>query len=120
MCMELHLPQLRLHGASRANDQVSRFVVWRAQNWDGDTRTFFRAARGLVTTQGTVHVQRAGLQRGTKHGIFHSPSTPKREGWRVAISARITRADAVARVDGFCSSGCYSMELGPEGEWRLP
>lgn len=89
-------------------------------NWDCDSRTYFSAARGLLTTHGTAHVQRAGMQRGTKHGVFHSPGEPAREGWRVALSARITRPDGEERVAGFKAKGAYTMELGPEGDWSLP
>ena len=66
-----------------------------------------------------MHVQRAGLQRSTKHGVFHSPGKAAREGWRVALSARITKLDAEERVGRFCADGCYSEELGPAGDWGL-
>ena len=38
--------------------------------------------RALGTPHGLVHVQRAGLQRGTKHGVFHFPGRAAREGHR--------------------------------------
>ena len=51
-------------------------VLWRpCLNWQarGDV---FCAARALGTPHGCVHVQRAGLQARSKHGVFHTPGAP--------------------------------------------
>ena len=103
-------------------DSAKEVVLWKpALNWDHDTPTFFRAARGIETCHGMAHIQRAGLQLGTKHGVFHSSAEEHgvRTGWRVALSARITRPDAVERVEGHRAAGKYSQELGPDGDWSL-
>ena len=69
-------------------DSGKEVVLWKpCLNWEAKDG-IFTAARALQTSQGTVHVQRAGLQRQTKHGVFHMPGRGAREGWRVAITAR--------------------------------
>lgn len=94
--------------------------MWRpTTNWSshGDV---FTAARALVTTQGMAHVQRAGLQRDAQHGIFHSPGTEARAGYRVALTGRITFPNAAERVAPHEQKGHYSSVLGPDGAWSLP
>ena len=107
----------------RAEDANKEVVLWQpVLNWEHDTRTVFKAARGLLTDHGTVHVQRAGLQVGARHGVFHAASKLKREGWRVALSARITHpADVTAaRLEPFRVKGAYTAEWGPDGDYTLP
>ena len=95
-------------------------MLWRnALNWDCRGGTYC-AARGLRTTHGVVHVQRAGLQATTKHGVFHSLGAPPRSGYRVALTARITFPDAAARVERFVEQKAYRAHFGPTGEWWLP
>lgn len=103
-----------------AEDAGKESVLWRpVLNWQprGDP---FCAARCLVTTQGVAHVQRAGLQAVAKHGVFHTPDTAGRSGYRVALTGRITHVDASQRVEEHASKGQYSCTLGPEGSWHLP
>ena len=75
-----------------------------------------------------VHVQRAGLQSGALHGIFHTPvfenggSEPKsdpRRGYRVAITARITHANSDELVKPYLDNDHYSIVLGPNGNRTL-
>ena len=95
-------------------------VLWRpCLNWDARNDSFC-AARALVTTHGMAHVQRAGLQRTAKHGVFHSPLTEERRGYRVALTGRITHADAAERVAELAAKEHYAHELGPDGKWHLP
>ena len=88
-------------------------------NWEAREGAF-TAARALATPHGMAHVQRCGLQRATKHGVFHYPRRERREGWRVALTARITKPDAAGRVANFVVEGAYSEQIGPEGKWQLP
>ena len=93
-------------------------------------RGLYLAARGLKTTHGMVHVQRAGLQSAAQHGIFHTPMgvildaeedvSTQRKGYRVAITARITRPEAVDQVRAYLEKDQYQMVLGPDGNWTLP
>ena len=100
-------------------------VLWRpALNWNGGGDVF-TAARALCTPHGIAHVQRAGMQRNTKHGVFHLPGTDARVGYRVALTARITRPDAMERVEkveqqAARGSRAYCRRFGPEGAWTLP
>lgn len=102
-------------------DSGKEVVLWRpVLNWDENTPTYYHAARGLRTVHGTAHVQRAGLQKGAQHGIFHTPVTQagERVGWRCALSARITWPDAEERLEPFILQ--YKASFGPEGQWTLP
>ena len=106
--------------ARPAVDGGKECVLWRPLlNWDVAGGAF-SAARALPTPHGTVHIQRAGLQRQTKHGVFHAPGTPARESWRVALTARVTKPDATALVDEWEKRKAYSETFGPEGKWTLP
>ena len=103
-----------------AADSGKEVVLWRPiLNWEAGDGAF-TAARALQTPHGVAHIQRAGLQRGTKHGVFHGPGREERVGWRVALTARITKPDAQALVDKWAATGAYSESFGPEGEWTLP
>lgn len=88
-------------------------------NWQASEGAF-TAARALRTPHGTVHIQRAGLQRVAKHGVFHAPSTPPREAWRVALTGRVAKPDAAALVEEWAAKGAYSETFGPDGQWQLP
>jgi hypothetical protein len=77
---------------------------------------------------GMVHVQREGLQSHALHGIFHTPVihdgekervVNPREGYRVAITARITHDDSERRVEPFLKDDYYSCVLGPNGDKTL-
>ena len=75
-----------------------------------------------------VHVQRAGLQSGAQHGIFHTPvfdngsnepgSDPRR-GYRVAITARITHENSDQLLKPYLGNDHYSVVLGPNGNKTL-
>lgn len=83
----------------------------------------YAAARAVPTTHGMMHVQHAGLQRHAQHGIFHNPrgNDPEqqpRQGYRVAITARIAKPDAVESLRPFRHQYCAT--LGPEGQVKLP
>mmetsp|Transcript_10791 Transcript_10791/g.25757 ORF Transcript_10791/g.25757 Transcript_10791/m.25757 type:complete len:126 (-) Transcript_10791:1620-1997(-) len=82
----------------------------------------YLAARALVTTHGMMHVQRAGLQKHAQHGIFHTPQSAVRTGYRTAITARIThRGTAAAEsLQPFLEQGVYKGVLGPGGNLTLP
>ena len=62
----------------------------------------YLAARACPTKHGQVHIQRAGLQKDTLHGIFHTPLCKNEEeiesctgrggprtGYRVAITGKL-------------------------------
>ena len=77
----------------------------------------YNAARAVFTTHGMMHVQQAGLQSMAVHGVFHTPQdTNQRQGYRVAITARISKLDASEIVDGFSRKGSYCEECGPGGD----
>jgi hypothetical protein len=102
-------------------DSSKEMVVWKpSQNWDWDPNPLSGSARAIVTPHGCAHIQRAGLQRATKHGVFHNPFTPAREGWRVALTARVAKVDAAELLDEHIVTGAYVEQLGPDGQWRLP
>ena len=74
----------------------------------------------LLTTNLQQHVQRAGLQRHAQHGIFHAPlNEESRRGYRVAITARITKPTAATIVEEYKRRGAYNSERGPNGDHQL-
>ena len=87
---------------------------------DGSSNTEYHAARAVSTTHAMIHVQRAGLQKIAVHGIFHAPDASERQGYRVAITARITKPnnDAEASLRPFEHQYCATF--GPEGDVKLP
>lgn len=92
---------------------------------DGERGTinnnYYLAARSVRTTHGMIHIQRAGLQAKTKHGIFHAPGDEdERRGYRVAITARVAWPDAEERLAPFIERGEYCRTLGPDGQDKLP
>jgi len=100
-------------------DSGKELVMWRP-SLNFDVTGPFSAARALQTPHGCAHVQRAGLQRQTKHGVFHVPGKPMRESWRVALTARVTKMDATALTNELAERGAYSERFGPDGAWTLP
>ena len=60
----------------------------------------------LPTPHGTAHLQRAGLQRQTKHGVFHAPSAAKRDR-----QAAYEEAARLALVVDPAASGAQLVEL---------
>jgi hypothetical protein len=77
----------------------------------------YHAARALSTTQGLMHIQQAGLQSKACHGVFHTPNdTNPRQGYRVAITARVSKVDAAAIAQEFFQKGSYCQEYGPDGD----
>jgi hypothetical protein len=56
-------------------DNGKELVLWKLllsfnpQNND----SLYMAARAIQMTHGMIHVQQAGLQNSTQHGIFHTP-----------------------------------------------
>lgn len=118
---------------SPTQDSGKEVVLWRpthnfsaivptvTEGKEGFTRAddSYHAARALVTTHGMVHVQRAGLQDASVHGIFHTPGeTAPRHGYRVAVTARITKADREDCLQPHLAS--YMATLGPLGDTTLP
>jgi len=77
----------------------------------------YLGARAIPTYHGMVHVQRAGLQKYAVHGIFHAPNTTERQGYRVAITARITKPNADESLHEYMRQ--YKVELGPDGDLQL-
>lgn len=107
-------------------DQEKEVVLWKpclnfstsfsSSGGDG----CYDAARAVSTTHGMVHVQQAGLQKRAVHGIFHAPKhTEERRGYRVAITARITKPNAAEIVQEFVRKSAYCAEFGPEGDLQL-
>jgi len=95
------------------------------------TTDVYLAARGVETSHGMIHLQAAGLQGRALHGVFHTPKltddagdegekAERRRGYRIAVTSRIARPDAKARVEPFVKSDQYAAILGPQGEWTLP
>jgi len=113
----------------RPEDSGKEVVLWKPMdNWHSEygarfsaeaARGTYDAPRGLQTSHGVVHVQRAGLQRRVVHGVFHSPGSAVRTGWRVAITARVTHPDAEDRMREFHEEGAYCKHIGPAGAWSL-
>ena len=102
------------------SDSGKEVLLFRpALNWEPRDGPF-TAARALYTPHGTAHIQRAGLQRSSKHGVFHAPGTPPRESWRVALTGRVAKPDAAELVEHWVAKGAYSETFGPAGEWQLP
>jgi hypothetical protein len=106
------------------SDSGKEIVMWKPiLNFSpvGDKSTGageYLGARCVRTLHGMVHVQRAGLQKSSLHGIFHMPhSTDERQGYRVAITARITKPNAEETLSEFLHT--YTEELGPEGALQL-
>jgi len=102
-------------------DSGKEVVLWKPiNNWNAsfdEAGSCFDAARALRTEHGCVHVQRAGLQKKVLHGVFHTPGASEREGYRVALTARITKPDAIAKIEEHM--GKYKELLGPKGEYTL-
>jgi hypothetical protein len=80
----------------------------------------YEAARAVRTSHGMIHVQRSGLQKISKHGIFHAPQNEEeRQGYRVAITGRIAKPDAMEIIQDYIQKGSYCAEFGPGGENHL-
>jgi hypothetical protein len=105
-------------------DTGKELVLWKPMlnfspiNHDANSNGEYLAARAVTTEHGMIHVQRAGLQKSAVHGIFHATGASERQGYRVAITARITKPDAEASVRPFEKQ--YCLELGPLGDVMLP
>lgn len=125
-------------------DNGKELVLWKPLfNFKPRNRdSLYNAARGIQTYHGMIHVQKAGLQGHAQHGIFHTPiftqeqhhdsfndedddddddnespaviSDP-REGYRLAITARITYPNSEKRLDPFVKNGHYQKLIGPDG-----
>jgi hypothetical protein len=112
------------------DDNGKELVLWKPLlNFNPrNNDSLYMAARAVQTTHGMVHVQRTGLQSSTQHGIFHTPifengSTEpvscERRGYRVAITARITKPDADKVLMPYLDNGDYSVVIGPDGNKTL-
>lgn len=112
------------------DDDGKELVLWKPlmNFYPRNNDSLYMAARAVQTTHGMVHVQRAGLQSSTQHGIFHTPifesgSTEhvscERRGYRVAITARIAYPDADKLLMPYLDNGHYSAVLGPNGNKTL-
>ena len=102
-------------------DSGKEIVLWKPLlNFSSAGSGVYDAARGVLTTHGMIHLQKAGLQSKALHGIFHAPGTKsERQGYRVAITARIAKPDADEIVQGFSKRGSYCDEFGPGGAFKL-
>jgi hypothetical protein len=105
-------------------DSEKEMVLWKPLlnfspiNNDESSRGEYLAARAVSTTHGMIHVQRSGLQKSAVHGIFHAPGANERQGYRVAITARITKPDAAVCLRDY--ENVYCAEFGPNGDVQLP
>ena len=114
-------------------DNGKELVLWKPLlNFNPKGDSLYLAARGIQTTHGMVHVQKAGLQRHAQHGIFHTPifsndgegdrdiaSSDPRQGYRVAITARITYPDSEQRLGPYIKKSHYQRVIGPNGQSSL-
>ncbi|KAL7492622.1 hypothetical protein ACHAWT_003291 [Skeletonema menzelii] len=112
-------------------DNGKELVLWKPLlNFKPKGDSLYLAARGIRTTHGMIHIQRAGLQGHAQHGIFHTPlfskdekddddepivSSDPRRGYRVAITARITYPDSEKRLEPFIKNSHYQKIIGPNG-----
>ena len=103
-------------------DSGKEVVLWKpVLNWPSSRSDLYSAARAVQTVHGTIHVQSAGLQSKAQHGVFHTPSdSEQRQGYRVAITARISKRNANAIVDNFAARASYREQIGPDGDVTMP
>lgn len=109
-------------------DDGKEMVLWKPlMNFKPKDDSLYMAARGIVTSHGMVHVQKAGLQSKVEHGIFRTPCNSSDEamdidprmGYRVAVTARITYDDSENRLEPFLKGDHYNVIIGPEGNKTL-
>jgi hypothetical protein len=111
-------------------DEGKEMVLWKPlMNFKPKDDSLYMAARGIVTSHGMVHVQKAGLQSKALHGIFRTPNCysgndvdhepEPRMGYRVAITARITYEDSEKRLEPYLNGDNYSVVIGPSGNKTL-
>lgn len=112
------------------HDEGKEMVLWKPlMNFKPKNDSLYMAARGIVTSHGMVHVQKAGLQSKAMHGIFRTPSCNSatdaekelepRMGYRVAITARITFDDSEKRLEPYLNEDHYNIVIGPGGNKTL-
>ena len=76
-------------------------------SFDSDTYTNpYLARNSAVTYHGLEHIQRAGLQKHSKHGVFHTLGTEQRTGGRIAITSRVSHSDSCDKLSKFLSKEC--------------
>lgn len=99
-------------------DSGKEVVLWKPLlNFSSAGSEIYSAARAVLTTHGMMHVQQAGLQSKALHGVFHAPhDTNHRKGYRVAITARISKLNGDEIVQEFSRKGSYCEEYGPGGD----
>ncbi|KAL7549975.1 hypothetical protein ACHAWF_013230 [Thalassiosira exigua] len=108
-------------------DEGKELVLWKPLlNFKPRDDSMYMAARGIQALHGMVHVQRSGLQSHAQHGIFHrpifengKPASEPRQGYRVAITARITHPDSDELIKAYVENDHYSFVLGPDGNKTL-
>ena len=111
-------------------DEGKEMVLWKPlMNFRPKEDSLYAAARGIVTSHGMVHVQKAGLQSKALHGIFRAPFSSNsrgqktvfepRMGYRVAITARITYDYPETRLEPFLKDNHYNAIIGPVGNKTL-